>query len=106
MQFQFNSDNQIDGTNDVAEEVETLVRHKLDRVRDHITRVEIHVGVENVAKGGVDKRATVEIRPASLAPVAGRATAATVEGAVGGAVDKALTAFDRVIGKHTTRKGH
>lgn len=106
MQFQFNSDNKIEGTDAVAERVETLVRHKLDRVRDHITRVEVHVGIENATKGGVDKRATVEIRPSSLTPVAGRATAATVEGAVGDAVDKALTAFDRVVGKHTTRKGH
>ena len=106
MQFQFNSDNQIECTDDVAGHIETLVRHKLDRVRDQITRVEVHVGVESAAKGGLDKRATVELRPASLAPVAGRATAATVEGAVGGAVDKALTAFDRIVGKHTTRKGH
>lgn len=106
MQFQFNSDNQIDGTEEVADRIEEMVRRKINRISGHITRVEVHVVDVNAKKGGVDKRASVELRPAALAPVAGNNTAATIDSAVAGATDKALVAFDRVIGKRTTRKGH
>ena len=106
MQFQFNSDNQIDGTEDVAKRVEELVRRKANRIASHITRIEVHVSDVNASKGGIDKRASVELRPASLAPVAGSDTADTIDAAVASAADKALVAFDRIIGKRTTRKGH
>lgn len=106
MQFQFNSDNHLSAMNDVAERVEAAVRSKLGRVEDQLTRVEVHVGDVNSSKGGVDMHATVELRPASLAPVAGTHTAETLDAAVAKATDKALTAYDRVIGKRTTRKGH
>lgn len=106
MQFQFSSDNQLATSQEVADRIETAVRSKLSRVEAQLTRVEVHVGDVNGAKGGVDTHATVELRPASLAPVAGSHTAEQLESAVMVATDRALTAYDRVIGKRTTRKGH
>lgn len=106
MIFQFNSDNQLSAMTDVAERIETTVRAKLSRIEDQLTRVEVHVGDVNAAKGGADMHATVELRPASLAPVAGTHTAEALDVAVARATDKALTAYDRIIGKRTTRKGH
>ncbi|MGA9580405.1 MAG: HPF/RaiA family ribosome-associated protein [Allosphingosinicella sp.] len=106
MQFQFNSDNRIEGDAAVAERVETLVRDRLERVSDRLTRVEVHVGDVNGPKGGNDIRCAVELRPTGMNPVSGTNEASNLEAAVSSATDKALSAFDRQIGKQTTRKGH
>ena len=107
MQFLFNSDNQIDGDTGMAERVEGMVRTKLNRVEERLTRVEVHVrDVDGPRSGANDKRAMVELRPAGLAPISGSDEADTIEAAIARATDKALAAFDRQIGKMTTRKGH
>lgn len=106
MQFQFNSDNRISGHEGVAEQIETLVRGRLDRVSDRLTRVEVHVGDVNGPRGGNDIRCAVELRPNGMKPISGTDEASSIEAAVASATDKALSAFDRQIGKQTTRKGH
>jgi hypothetical protein len=106
MQFQFNSDNRVSGDAAVAEQIEALVRGRLERVSDRITRVEVHVGDVNGPKGGKDIRCAVELRPSGLKPISGTDESASVEAAVASATDKALSAYDRQIGKQTTRKGH
>ncbi len=107
MHFQFNSDNQIDGNSAMAERVEEIARARLGRIEDRLTRVEVHVGDVNGARGGdVDKRCTVEARPAGMAPISVTEQANSIEAAVAGAAGKLLTIFDRQVGKQTTRKGH
>lgn len=106
MQIQFNSDNRIAGDADVAERAETLVRGRLDRISDRLTRVEIHVGDVNGPREGNDIRCAVELRPEGMKPISATGEAASIEAAVASATDKALSAFDRQIGKQTTRKGH
>ncbi|MDP2357949.1 MAG: HPF/RaiA family ribosome-associated protein [Beijerinckiaceae bacterium] len=107
MQIQFNSDNNVDGDSGMADRVQELVRTRLSRVEERLTRVEVHVGdIDGPRSGANDKRALVELRPAGLQPVSGSAQAASIEAAVSSAIDKALAAFDRQIGKMTTRKGH
>jgi len=107
MQFQFNSDNQTPLGADAAEEIETLVESRLGRISDRLTRVEVHVSDVDGPRGGADdKRCAIEIRPNGMNPISATDQAATVEAAVGGAADKVLRAFDRQVGKTTTRKGH
>ncbi len=107
MHIQFNSDNNIDGDVSMADRVQEIVRTRLSRVEERLTRVEVHVGDVNGPRSGADdKRASVELRPAGLQPVSGTAQGASIEAAVSSATDKALAAFDRQIGKMTTRKGH
>jgi hypothetical protein len=106
MRFQFNSDNRISGDAAVAERVETLVRGRLDRVSGRLTRVEVHVGDINGPRQGNDIRCAVELRPEGMKPLSATDEAASIEAAVAAATDKALAAFDRQIGKQTTRKGH
>jgi hypothetical protein len=48
----------------------------------------------------------VELRPKGLDPISGTAEAASIEAAVVSATEKALSAYERQIGKQTTRKGH
>jgi hypothetical protein len=106
VQFQFNSDNRVTGDADVTARVETLVRGRLERVSDRLTRVEVHVGDVNGPKGGNDIRCAVEIRPNGMRPISATDEAPSVEAAVASATDKALSAYDRQVGKQTSRKGH
>ena len=106
MQFQFNSDNRTPGGANVAERVEALVRGRLRRVSDRLTRVEVHLSDVNGPRQGNDIRCAVELRPSGRKPVSATHEDASVEAAVGSATDKALSAYDRLVGKQTTRKGH
>ena len=106
MLFQFNTDSVIDGQQDVAARVEEIVRGKLDRVADRLSRVEVHVGDVNGSKGGYDIRCAVELRPNGMSPISATDQAASVEGAATSATAKALSAFDKRVGKLTDRKGH
>lgn len=106
MQFQFNSDNRISVDANVAEQMETLVRGRLGHLSDRLSRVEVHVGDVNGPRGGEDVRCAVELRPTGMQPISATDEAKSVESAVASATDKALSAFNRQIGKQTTRKGH
>ena len=107
MQFLFNSDNQMPLGSDSAEKVEGMVATRLGRIADRLSRVEVHVSdVDGPRNGNDDKRCVIEIRPNGMRPITATDHAATVEGAVSAAADKVLTAFDRQIGKVTSRKGH
>jgi len=107
MQFQFNSDNTIHGSEGLAAVVEEIARARLRRIEARLKPVEVHVGDVNGARdAGDDKRCSVETRPTGLAPISATETASSIEAAVAGATDKVLAAFDRQIGKRTTRKGH
>ena len=107
MQFMFNSDNQTPLGSETAEKVEAIVGSRLVRISDRLTRVEVHVSdVDGPRSGGDDKRCAIEIRPNGMRPISAADEASTVEGAVSAAADKVLKAFDRQIGKATTRKGH
>lgn len=100
MLIQVNRDNQITPADAPTEIVEEIINARLSRVADRLTRVEVHVGDVNASKGGArDKKCSVELRPENLKPVAGTAEAATVEAAVRAAADKALHAYDNVVGK-------
>lgn len=107
MQFMFNSDNQTPLGSDTAEKMEALVGSRLERISDRLTRVEVHVSdIDGPRNGGDDKRCAIEIRPNGMRPITAAGQASTVEGAVSAAADKVLKAFDRQIGKATSRKGH
>lgn len=107
MQFLFNSDNQTPLGSGAAEEVQAIVEARLDRISERLTRVEVHVSdVDGPRNGGDDKRCAIEIRPNGMRPIAASDQASTVEGAASAAADKVLKAFDRQIGKSTSRKGH
>ena len=106
MQFQFNSDNRISVDANMAEQMETLVRGRLGHLSDRFSRVEVHVGDVNGPRGGEDVRCVVELRPTGLQPISATGEAKSVESSVASATDKALSAFNRQIGKRTTRKGH
>lgn len=100
MKIQFNTDKNIEG----HERLETYFTEELERLlarfEDKITRIEVHLGDENSAKGGVDdKRCVIEARPAKLQPIAVTAHADSIEKAfflASEKIKKALTtAFEK-----------
>lgn len=107
MQFQFNSDSQVNGSDDVAVRIERDVRHRLARFRLRLTRIEVHLSdLDGGKQGPADKRCLLEARPNGLKPVAVSHEADTFGQAVAGATDKMTSALDRMLGRLTDRKGH
>jgi ribosome-associated translation inhibitor RaiA len=105
MIIQINTDSNIEGNRELAQQVETVVGNSLERFGDQITRVEVHLSDENSDKkfGTEDKRCLLEARLAGLQPMAVSHQAATMEQAVDGAVDKLMRSIDTTLGKLDNR---
>jgi ribosome-associated translation inhibitor RaiA len=100
MQIQINTDNNIDATDDLVQEVEAVVGRALDRFGAQVTRVEVHLSDENSGKFGVDdKRCLLEARLADLQPIAVSHEAATMQQAAAGAAEKLQRAVESRIGR-------
>jgi ribosome-associated translation inhibitor RaiA len=105
MQVQFNTDESIEGTQELAEHAESLVRRVLDRFKDHVTRIEVHVSDVNGPKTTEnDKRCLMEARIAGRQPIAVTEMANTVHQALDGAAHKLRRALDTTLGKLNDRK--
>jgi ribosome-associated translation inhibitor RaiA len=105
MIIQINTDSNIEGNRELAQQIETVVGNSLERFGDQITRVEVHLSDENSDKkfGAEDKRCLLEARLAGLQPLAVSHQAATMEQAVDGAVDKLMRSIDTTLGKLDNR---
>ena len=80
--------------------LEETVGKSLDRFSTQLTRIEVHVGDDNAAKGGaVDKRCQIEARPAGRDPVSVTNSAPTIELAVAGAAKKLQRLLDSLYGR-------
>ncbi|ODT89166.1 HPF/RaiA family ribosome-associated protein [Phenylobacterium sp. SCN 70-31] len=107
MQVLVNTANNVAGRQPWTTDVETMVRERLARFEDRLTRVEVHVVDESAPPTRQpDKRCAIEARPAGFDPVAATETAETIDQATVGALTKLVTALERTFGKTTTRKGH
>ena len=105
MQIQVNTHDAVGGDN-LSQRVEAMVAAGLDRFAPHLTRVEVHLGDVNAAKGGAaDKRCMIEARPNSHQPVSVTHHAATIALALDGALDKAKRALDKALAARTDHKG-
>lgn len=105
MQFQFNSDSSVMGTENVAERIEAMMREKLARFEDRLTRLEVHVSDENAAKGGSDDKAcTVEARPRGGRPIGVTEHASKVDDAARKAANTMAQRLERIFGKSEKHK--
>jgi ribosome-associated translation inhibitor RaiA len=105
MQIQVNTDHNIEGHERLAARITSVVENALDKVSDHITRVEVHMSDENSnKKGGKDMRCVMEARLEHHQPIAVTCLAVTLDQAVDGAADKLLRAVENTLGRlHTQR---
>ena len=100
MKIQVNTDNVIQGRQDVIALVESAVNSKLGAVSEAITRVEVHLQDQNAQKSGPDdKRCQVEARLQGRAPVSASHASDNIASAVSGAIDKLRNVLDTELGK-------
>ena len=105
MQFQFNSDSSVMGTEEVATRIEAMMREKLARFEDRLTRVEVHVSDENAHKHGADdKTCTIEARPRGGRPIGVTEHADKVDDAARKAANTMAQRLERVLGKSERHK--
>ncbi|TFC90243.1 HPF/RaiA family ribosome-associated protein [Cryobacterium sinapicolor] len=106
MQILVNTDNNIAGTDTVAQEVEATVETALARFSSRLTRVEVHLRDESAGRATTDDiRCLLEVRPAGGNPLAATDHASTVAGAVGGALHKLARVLESAFGRMDEHKG-
>ncbi|KTD21442.1 HPF/RaiA family ribosome-associated protein [Legionella israelensis] len=100
MQIQINTDNNVEGHEQLAEKVKNEINKKLDRFSNYLTRIEVHLGDENSQKSGqYDKRCLLEARLKHHQPIVVSDNASTVMQATTGAVKKLKHALKNTIGR-------
>src|SRR4051794_26777710 len=106
MHVEVNTDNHIEGTDELSRLVEAEVEGALGRFGEQIIRVIVQLNDTNAHKSGDrDKRCLMEARIAGHQPVAVSHEAGTLEGAVAAAAEKLERALDHVVGKLGQKKG-
>ena len=109
MQIQVNTDDNIEGRDELIAQVEADIRDGLSRFADRITRVEVHLSDENAKKGGSDdKRCMLEVRPMAQQPMAVTHQSATLPEASAGAVQKMQRKLQSFFGRqnNNAKGGH
>jgi regulator of PEP synthase PpsR (kinase-PPPase family) len=106
MQFQFNTDENIEGREAMAAYLEAVVTGALAQFSDQLTRIEVHISDENAAKPGQhDKRCMIEARPENQKPLAVTYEASSVDAACAGAAKKMHSLLETHFGKLNHVKG-
>ena len=101
--IQFNTDNNIQGSEQRRAHFEPIISEQLSRFSDQVTRIEVHLTDENSHKQGInDIRCMLEARLEGMQPIAVTNLAADQHQAVKGAIDKLKSALDKRIGKLRT----
>jgi hypothetical protein len=100
MQVLLNTDHPVPDFDALSTHVSAVVEETLMHHRDHITRVEVHIGDENGSKTGPgDKRCMMEARLDGRGPVAVTQHADTIDSAVHGAAKSLAKAIEHVLGR-------
>jgi ribosome-associated translation inhibitor RaiA len=100
MDIQFNTDDNISGSEELNAAYGPSISAGLKRFSNRITRIEVHLSDENSHKGGQnDKRCLLEARLEGLQPLAVTSYAETTEKAVSRAIDKLKASLDRTLGR-------
>jgi len=99
MKIQINTDNNIEGSEELTQQTQAVVESALERFAQRITRVEVHLSDENSQKGGRDKRCVIEARLEGMQPVVVTDQAENTEQAVNGAADKLERLLDHELGR-------
>jgi len=104
MTIQIHTDNHIQGREDVAQSIQSLIEAGIGHFSEFITRVDAYLSDENASKGGVDKRCLIEVSPRGTTPLAAHFTADTVRAAVDGAVAKLAVILEKLHDKRIDRQ--
>src|SRR4051812_14155352 len=106
MQVEVNTDNHIDGTDELSRLVENEVESALGRFGEQIIRVIVQLNDTNSHKSGDrDKRCLMEARIAGHQPVAVSHEADSLEEAITATAEKLERTLDHILGKLGHKKG-
>ncbi|MES2152434.1 MAG: HPF/RaiA family ribosome-associated protein [Pseudomonadota bacterium] len=105
MLININTDKTIERHQGLDDHVQNVVGAAVQRFREHITRVEVHLSDENSQKsvdGG--NRCLLEARVTGYQPIAVSEHSATLHQAISGAADKLKRAIDNALGRLHDKK--
>lgn len=106
MHIELTTDNHIEGSDELTQEINDLLERVMRRFADQITRIEVHLNDENSHKGGdADKRCMMEARLSGHQPIAVTHFAGSIHQSLDGAADKLRAAVERRIGRIRDKKG-
>lgn len=104
MKIQINTDDNIEGREELAEQAKATVESTVGHLAEHITRVEVHLSDENSDKGGShDKRCMMEARLEGHQPIAVTDEAEAIDQAIDGAAEKLKRSLDHTLGRLSDR---
>jgi len=104
MKIQFNTDKNIQGTENLEAFVSESINSKLKRFADKISRIEVHLSDQNSQKESTDDiQCKIEARIEGLQPILAIGKSNTKEKAFNDAINKMKAALDTVIGKMKDR---
>jgi ribosome-associated translation inhibitor RaiA len=100
MTIQINTDKTLTGEKRSGYFFTSQIAEALQRFESHITRIEVHLKVENGKKDGFnDISCLLEARLEGRQPIAITNQASTMDIAVTGAIDKIKTSIESILGK-------
>lgn len=102
MTIQFNTDKNINGTEEFVAPFITQIEDELKRFSSHITRIEVHLSDENGKKEGLnDIRCLLEARLEGKQPIAVSNQGDSFEQAVSGAIEKLKTSLETIVEQYS-----
>jgi ribosome-associated translation inhibitor RaiA len=100
MTIQFNTDNNIKGSEELRKPLIAAILEELSRFSAQITRLEVHLSDEDGPKNGLnDKRCMLEARLEGRQPIAVINHGNNHEQAVSGAIEKLKTSLGTIFGR-------
>ena len=100
MKIQINTDNNVECSEELAEQAEGTVESTLGHLAEHVTRIEVHLSDENSDKGGAhDKRCMMEVRLEGPQPIAVSDEAESIDLAIDGAAEKLKNSLENTLGR-------
>lgn len=100
MIIQFNTDKNINGTEELTASYIAQIEDELSKYNDQITRIEVHLSDEDGNNNGLNAmRCMIEARVEGRQPIAVTDQADTLDEAVSGAIDKLTTSLNTIMGR-------
>lgn len=100
MKIQFNTDNNIEGTEKLETFVSKKIRSGLKHYADYVSRIEVHLSDQNADKGGTDDiQCKIEARVEGIQPVIVVSKSGSKEKALIDAIDKMKARLGTIMGK-------
>jgi ribosome-associated translation inhibitor RaiA len=106
MEIYVHTDHNLDGHVAMAAHVEREIAAALERLSDHVTRIEVHFAEESAGRStGENIRCIVEARPAGQSPVMVTHHGDTLDQALRGALHKLTRLLRRDEGRLSDQNG-